>query len=91
MLFDYLNDFCIIYLNDIIIYFKDLLKHKLHICKVLERLYKAGLQVDIKNLKFRVIYIKFLRFIIFINSIKVDLEKVIIVKNWKELTIIKSI
>jgi len=81
MLFDYLNDFCIIYLNNNIIYFKNLLKHKLHICKVLKRLYKASLQVDIKKLKFRVIYIKFLRFIILTNSIKVDLKKVIVVKN----------
>ena len=52
MLFDYLNDFCIIYLNDIIIYLKDPLKHELHVRKVLERLRKAGLQVDIKKLKF---------------------------------------
>jgi hypothetical protein len=31
VLFDYLNDFCIAYLDDIIIYLKDSLKHKLHI------------------------------------------------------------
>ena len=81
MLFDYLNDFCITYLNNIIIYSKDPLKHELHVYKVLKRLCKASLQVDIKKSKFRVTCIKFLKFIIFINSIKVDLKKVIIVKN----------
>jgi hypothetical protein len=53
----------------------------LHICKVLKRLYKASLQVDIKKSKFRVTCIKFLGFIILINTIEVNLEKVIIVKN----------
>ena len=27
VLFDYLDDFCMVYLNDILIYFEDLLKH----------------------------------------------------------------
>jgi hypothetical protein len=81
VLFDYLDDFCTTYLNDIIIYSEDPLKHKCYVRKVLERLYKAGLQVDIKKLEFNVTCIKFLGFIIFINSIKVDLEKVAIMKN----------
>jgi hypothetical protein len=38
VLFDYLDDFCIMYLDDIIIYLEDPLKHELHERKVLERL-----------------------------------------------------
>jgi hypothetical protein len=38
VLFDYLDDFCTAYLDDIIIYSKDPLKHELHVRKVLERL-----------------------------------------------------
>ena len=43
VLFDYLNDFYIIYLNDIFIYLNNKLKYKEHVCKVLLRLYKTGL------------------------------------------------
>jgi len=81
VLFDYLDDFCIAYLDDIIIYSEDPLKHECHIRKVLERLYKAGLQVDIKKLEFNVTCTKFLGFIISINGIKVNPEKVTIIKN----------
>jgi hypothetical protein len=35
-LFNYLDNFCTAYLDNIIIYFKDLLEHKGHVYKVLE-------------------------------------------------------
>ena len=81
VLFDYLDDFYTAYLNDIIIYSEDPLKHECHIRKVLERLCKASLQVDIKKSEFNVTCTKFLGFIIFTNGIKVNPEKVIIIKN----------
>jgi hypothetical protein len=37
VLIDYLNEFCIAYLNDILIYFKDLLKYIKQVYKVLSR------------------------------------------------------
>ena len=80
-MFNYLDNFCIIYLNNIIIYLKDPFKHELHIRKVLERLCKAGLQFNIKKLKFNITCTKFLGFIIFTNNIKVNPEKVTIIKN----------
>ncbi len=42
-LFDYLDNFYIAYLDDIMIYSQNELKHEKHVCKVLERLYKASL------------------------------------------------
>ena len=91
VLFDYLDDFCTAYLNNIIIYSEDPLKHKCYVRKVLKQLYKAGLQVDIKKSEFKVTCTKFLGFIVFINGIKVDLEKVVVIKNQKEPTTIKGI
>jgi hypothetical protein len=35
VLFDYLDDFCIVYLNDILIYFNNVLEHKHYIKLVL--------------------------------------------------------
>jgi hypothetical protein len=53
-LFDYLNNFCTAYLDNIIIYSKDLLEHKGHVHKVLERLCAARLQADIQKSEFYV-------------------------------------
>jgi len=78
-------------LDDIIIYSEDPLKYKCHIQKVLERLRKAGLQVDIKKSEFNVTRTKFLGFIISTDGIEVDPEKVAVMKNWKEPTTVKGI
>jgi len=43
VLFNYLNDFYIAYLDNIIIYSKNELKYKEYICKVLQRLYNISL------------------------------------------------
>ena len=75
-LMEYLDDFCTTYLNNILIYLEDPLKHKEHVHKVLLWLHKARLQVDIKKCKFKVTYTKYLGFVISTNSIKVNLEKV---------------
>ena len=81
MLFNYLNDFYIIYLNNILIYLNNRLKYIDHIYKVLLQLYKVGLQANIKKTKFYIIYIKYLSFIINIKGIKVDLKKVFIINS----------
>ena len=54
MLFEYLDDFCIAYLDDILIYSENEAKHAEHVKKVLEKLWQAGLQVDIKKSEFHV-------------------------------------
>ena len=79
ILFDYLNNFCIIYLDNILIYSDDLFEHEIYIRLVLQKLYNIGLQADIKKYKFNIIRTKYLGFIILINSISIDLEKVSII------------
>ncbi len=43
ILINYLDDFCIAYLDDILIYSEDPLQHKEQVYKVLKRLWEAGL------------------------------------------------
>jgi len=43
VLFDYLDDFCTTYLDDILIYLDNELEHEHHVKKVLDRLRDAGL------------------------------------------------
>ena len=54
VLFEYLDVFCTAYLDDILIYSEDPLKHEIHVKLVLKRLRAAGLQVDLKKCKFSV-------------------------------------
>jgi hypothetical protein len=80
-LFDYLDDFCTAYLDDILIYSDNKLEYKHYIKKVLKWLHGAGLQIDLKKCEFHVTYTKYLSFIISTNSIKVNQDKISIVKN----------
>ena len=43
ILFDYLDDFCTAYLDDILIYLDNELEHAKYVYKVLQRLHQVGL------------------------------------------------
>jgi len=76
VLFDYLHQFCQIYLDDIIIYSKTLKKHKRHVQLVLHRLQETDLQMNINKCKFHVQKIFFLKLLLFIEELKMNLRKV---------------
>ncbi len=76
VLFDYLHQFCQIYLDDIIIYSKTLKKHKQHVWLVLHRLQETDLQMNINKCKFHVQKIFFLKLLLFIEELKMNLRKV---------------
>jgi ribosome-interacting GTPase 1 len=62
---DYLDEFCLVYIDDILIYTSGTLEeHQEHIGKVLDCLRKAGLQIDIDKYEFEVKSTKYLGFII---------------------------
>ncbi|MAD82660.1 MAG: hypothetical protein CL912_06835 [Deltaproteobacteria bacterium] len=73
MLFDYLNVFYITYLNNIIMYFNNFLKHKVYVKKALACLQEYNLLTNICKSKFHIKKIKFLRFFIIIKGIKINL------------------
>ena len=52
ILLEYIDDFCTVYLDNILIYSEDPLEHTAYVKKVLNRLRAAGLQVDIKKSEF---------------------------------------
>ena len=91
ILFDYLDDFCIAYLDNIIIYSENELEYEEYVYKVLYWLYKAGLQADIKKLEFSVKCIKYLGFIISIDRIEADSEKTAVINQWEPLWTIKGV
>jgi len=91
VLFEYLDDFCTAYLDDIIIYSEDIAEHEIHVRKVLTKLRDAGLQVDIKKCEFSVTRTKYLGFIISTDGIEVDPEKVSAIKTWQYPKTVKGV
>ena len=82
VLFNYLNDFCTAYFDNIIVYSKNELEHTRYVRKVLLRLRVAGLQAKIKKYKFSVEKTKFLSYIVSTKEgISPDLVKVAVVAN----------
>ncbi len=86
VLFDYLHQFCQIYLDDIIIYSKTLKKHKKHVRLVLHRLREIDLQMNINKCKFHVQKIFFLKLLLFIKELKMNFRKVQAVVKWSTST-----
>ncbi len=82
VLFEYLHQFCQIYLDDIIIYSKILKKHKQHVWLILNRLQEADLQIDINKCKFHVQKIIFLELLMLIEKLKMNSRKMQAVVDW---------
>ncbi len=82
VLFNYLHQFCQIYLDDIIIYSKTLKKHKKHVWLVLHKLREINLQMNINKCKFHVQEISFLKLLLFIEKLKMNSRKIQAVVKW---------
>lgn len=82
VLLDYLDSFCMAYLDDILIYSQDPADHARQVKLVLERLMEAGLQVDIKKSEFNVTRTPYLGYIITTEGIECDPDKVEPLRNW---------
>ncbi len=85
VLFEYLHQFCQIYLDDIIIYSKILKKHKRHVRLILNRLREADLQIDIDKCEFHVQKTIFLELLMSIEKLKMNSRKVQAVVDWLTL------
>src|SRR6266567_9585712 len=88
---EYLNDFIMVYLNNIIIYFNSKEEYKEYIKWVLRRLYKENIPVIIKKCKFYTKRIDFIGFIIELGQISIDLKKVQAIIDWQSLESVISL
>jgi hypothetical protein len=73
---NYLNEFVIAYLDDIIVYNNSKKKHIQHVQKILQRLREANIQADVNKYEFHIIETKFLTMIIDSDDIKMNSEKI---------------
>ena len=81
VLFDYLDNFYTTYLDNILIFSNNKLEHKHYVRKVLKRLHNTSLQINLKKCEFYVTRTKYLGFIISTNGIKVNPDKISVVKS----------
>jgi len=82
VLWDFLNDFCQVYLDDILIYSKTQWEHKQHVKIILAHLREADLQVDIWKCEFNVEEMIFLKVIVSEQDFCMNLIKVKVIVNW---------
>ncbi len=91
VLWNFLNDFCQVYLNDILIYSKTQKKHKQHVKMILDCLWDIDLQIDIWKCKFNVEKTVFLKIIVSKQNLCMNFIKVKAIVNWTIFTNLKEI
>ena len=90
-LHEYLNDFCTVYLDNILIYSDNEAEHEIHIKCVLQKLEEAGLQADITKCAFYITQVPYLDLIIITKEVKMNSAKVNIIINWPTLVNVKNV
>ena len=78
---EHLNVFVIAYLDDILIYFKTLLKHKQYVRAMLQCLKQRRLLLKLEKCKFHQFDVEFLEFVMRTQEIRINLIKLNAIKN----------
>ena len=79
---EFLDVFCVCYLDNISIYSDNLQDHREQVKAVLEKLHGAGLFLKLEKFEFEAHKTTFLDFVISHDGIEMDPEKVSVVNNW---------
>ena len=79
---EHLDEFIIVYLNNIIIYFNSEEEHFKYIKQVLQKLTDKKMPVAIKKCKFYIIKTEFCGFIIKLKKLSIDSKKIEVIVNW---------
>jgi transposase InsO family protein/predicted aspartyl protease len=88
---DYLDQFLIAFVDDLLIYSDNEVEHEIHVRKVLERLREAGLQASLKKCEFHVVTTKYLGFIVTPEGIKVDPAKIEVIRFWQTPSTVRGV
>jgi len=88
---EHLDEFVMVYLDNIIIYLDSKEKHKKYIEWVLQRLYDEKIPIAIKKCEFHTTKIDFVEFIIKLRYISIDPKKIKAIVNWQDLENITSL
>jgi hypothetical protein len=81
-----LDEYCVVYLDDILIYSQTEEEHKRHVNEVLSRLSRANLYAKLSKCSFYQTEVHFLGFIVGRDGIRIDPERIQTISNWLLLT-----
>ena len=79
---DFLNVFCTVYLDDILIYSDNKKKHDEHVHLILICLQEFGLYVNIEKCVFKIWEVLYLNLLIGVDGICMDPQKITIITDW---------
>jgi hypothetical protein len=88
---EYLDRFCVAYLDDILIYSDSLEEHREHVRKVLEKLKEAKLYLKASKCEFTIQRTEFLGYVITSEGTDIDKSKVMAILEWPEPKTIKQL
>ena len=74
-----IDDFCVMYLNNILIFFETKTNHLNHVKQMLKRLRRSKLYVSLRKYEFFTTKVDFLEFVIFTESVSMNSSKVDII------------
>ena len=77
----YFNDFYIAYLNNILIFNDNEKKHEIYVKKMLNKLRKTDVYLNIKKCEFKIKKVKYLKFIITTKNIEINFLKIDAIRN----------
>jgi hypothetical protein len=78
---DYLDIFCTAYLDNVLVYSKDLKNYIKYTLKMLQRLLDHGLHIDIDKCEFSMSKVKYLGLIVSTEGVSMDPDKVKIIQK----------
>lgn len=87
----YLDDFCVVYLDDILIYSRSTEEHAEHLRLVLERLRRYALYANPKKCRFYTKEVEFLGFVVSDKGVSMDPERVSTIRDWPEPTTFREV
>ena len=79
----YIDDFVLVYLDDILIYSDNAEEHAMHLWKVFDWLHEHKLQAKLKKCEFDKPYVNYLGHVAGSGELRVDSEKVAAVLDWE--------
>ena len=83
---DYLDQFTVVFIDDILIYSKTPEEHEEHLRKALQRLWREKLYAKLEKCEFWLDSVSFLRHVISGKGVAVDVDKVKAVVEWTRPT-----
>jgi len=86
-----LDDFVVCYIDDILIFSKNIVDRERHVCFILQKIQKVGIYAKLEKCGFHQFEVEFLGYIISRDTIRMDLCKVQTIMDWATPTFVRIV